>query len=109
VVEAIESSNGAFAVGVQWHPELLLQSMPLQLGSTAGWSRVRATRALSRRAAPCAAASPCGYARGPRALLLVRGLEPARARRPVLLVASSARRCGDAAVRALAVSLVGRR
>ena len=32
VVEAIESSNGAFAVGVQWHPELLLQSMPLQLG-----------------------------------------------------------------------------
>jgi len=32
VVEAIESSNGGFAVGVQWHPELLLQSMPLQLG-----------------------------------------------------------------------------
>jgi putative glutamine amidotransferase len=32
VVEAIESGNGTFAVGVQWHPELLLQSMPLQLG-----------------------------------------------------------------------------
>jgi len=32
VVEAIESNRGMFALGVQWHPELLLQSMPLQLG-----------------------------------------------------------------------------
>jgi putative glutamine amidotransferase len=32
VVEAIESTEYAFALGVQWHPELLLQSMPLQLG-----------------------------------------------------------------------------
>ena len=32
VVEAIECTEHPFAVGVQWHPELLLQSMPLQLG-----------------------------------------------------------------------------
>jgi putative glutamine amidotransferase len=32
VVEAIESSNGTFNLGVQWHPEMLLQSMPLHLG-----------------------------------------------------------------------------
>jgi putative glutamine amidotransferase len=32
VVEAIESTEHPFALGVQWHPELLLQSMPLQLG-----------------------------------------------------------------------------
>jgi putative glutamine amidotransferase len=32
VVEAIESVEHPFALGVQWHPELLLQSMPLQLG-----------------------------------------------------------------------------
>ena len=32
VIEAIESTRGIFAVGVQWHPELLLHSMPLQLG-----------------------------------------------------------------------------
>ena len=45
VVEAIESSNGAFAVGVQWHPELLLQSMPLQLGVYRGLvTRARDTR-----------------------------------------------------------------
>jgi putative glutamine amidotransferase len=45
VVEAIESSNGTFAVGVQWHPELLLQSMPLQLGVYRGLiTRARDTR-----------------------------------------------------------------
>jgi putative glutamine amidotransferase len=45
VVEAIESSNGLFAVGVQWHPELLLQSMPLQLGVYRGLvTRARDTR-----------------------------------------------------------------
>ena len=47
VVEAIESSDGAgaFAVGVQWHPELLLQSMPLQLGVYRGLvTRARDTR-----------------------------------------------------------------
>ncbi|MGO8971799.1 MAG: gamma-glutamyl-gamma-aminobutyrate hydrolase family protein [Myxococcaceae bacterium] len=32
VVEAVESTEHPFALGVQWHPELLLQSMPLQLG-----------------------------------------------------------------------------
>jgi putative glutamine amidotransferase len=32
VVEAIESTEYPFVLGVQWHPELLLQSMPLQLG-----------------------------------------------------------------------------
>jgi putative glutamine amidotransferase len=32
VVEAIESTEHPFVLGVQWHPELLLQSMPLQLG-----------------------------------------------------------------------------
>jgi putative glutamine amidotransferase len=32
VIEAIESSEHPFALGVQWHPELLLQSMPVHLG-----------------------------------------------------------------------------
>ena len=32
VIEAIESTRGIFAVGVQLHPELLLHSMPLQRG-----------------------------------------------------------------------------
>ena len=32
VVEAVESTEHPFALGVQWHPELLLQSTPLQLG-----------------------------------------------------------------------------
>jgi putative glutamine amidotransferase len=32
VVEAIESTEHPFALGVQWHPELLLLSMPLHLG-----------------------------------------------------------------------------
>ncbi len=32
VVEAVESTEHPFVLGVQWHPELLLQSMPLQLG-----------------------------------------------------------------------------
>jgi putative glutamine amidotransferase len=32
VVEAIECTDHPFALGVQWHPELLLQAMPLQLG-----------------------------------------------------------------------------
>jgi putative glutamine amidotransferase len=32
VVEAIEASQHVFAVGVQWHPELLLNTIPLHLG-----------------------------------------------------------------------------
>lgn len=32
VVEAIETNGEGFAVGVQWHPELLVQTMPLHLG-----------------------------------------------------------------------------
>jgi putative glutamine amidotransferase len=32
VVEAIECTEHPFALGVQWHPELMLESMPLQLG-----------------------------------------------------------------------------
>jgi putative glutamine amidotransferase len=32
VVEAIEVTDHPFALGVQWHPELLIHSMPLQLG-----------------------------------------------------------------------------
>lgn len=32
VVEAIEGQGFAFVVGVQWHPELLIQTMPLHLG-----------------------------------------------------------------------------
>ena len=32
VVEAIEVSTHSFAVGVQWHPELLIHSVPSHLG-----------------------------------------------------------------------------
>jgi putative glutamine amidotransferase len=32
VIEAIEARRYAFALGVQWHPELLIQSLPLHLG-----------------------------------------------------------------------------
>ncbi len=32
VVEAIELPNHSFAVGVQWHPELLINAIPLHLG-----------------------------------------------------------------------------
>ena len=32
VVEAVECTDHPFALGVQWHPELLIQAMPLQLG-----------------------------------------------------------------------------
>jgi putative glutamine amidotransferase len=32
VVEAIEATGNAFALGVQWHPELLTQSIPVHLG-----------------------------------------------------------------------------
>jgi putative glutamine amidotransferase len=32
VVEAIEGPSYAFALGVQWHPELLINSVPLHLG-----------------------------------------------------------------------------
>lgn len=32
VVEAIESPRHAFALGVQWHPELLIQTVPVHLG-----------------------------------------------------------------------------
>lgn len=37
VVEAIESTSYGFAVGVQWHPELLLASVPLHLGLYKGF------------------------------------------------------------------------
>lgn len=32
VVEAIEGQGYSFVVGVQWHPELLIQTLPLHLG-----------------------------------------------------------------------------
>ncbi len=32
VVEAIEAQSYAFAIGVQWHPELLIESVPSHLG-----------------------------------------------------------------------------
>jgi putative glutamine amidotransferase len=32
VVEAIEATGHVFAVGVQWHPELMLNTIPLHLG-----------------------------------------------------------------------------
>lgn len=32
VVEAIESSRYAFALGVQWHPELMLNTVPIHVG-----------------------------------------------------------------------------
>jgi len=32
VVEAIESTAHAFAMGVQWHPETLVNAMPAHLG-----------------------------------------------------------------------------
>jgi putative glutamine amidotransferase len=32
VIEAIEAPSYAFAVGVQWHPELMLESMPVHFG-----------------------------------------------------------------------------
>jgi putative glutamine amidotransferase len=32
VVEAIESPQYAFAVGVQWHPEYMMNTIPLHLG-----------------------------------------------------------------------------
>jgi putative glutamine amidotransferase len=32
VVEAIESSQYAFALGVQWHPELMLHTVPVSVG-----------------------------------------------------------------------------
>jgi putative glutamine amidotransferase len=32
VVEAIEATEHPFALGVQWHPELMVHTMPLQLG-----------------------------------------------------------------------------
>ena len=32
VIEAIEANGYHFAVGVQWHPELLIDSLPLHLG-----------------------------------------------------------------------------
>lgn len=45
VVEAIESSAYHFAVGVQWHPELLLESIPLHLGLYRAFvSRARESR-----------------------------------------------------------------
>jgi putative glutamine amidotransferase len=32
VVEGIELRSASFALGVQWHPELLINAMPLHLG-----------------------------------------------------------------------------
>jgi putative glutamine amidotransferase len=32
VVEAIESTQYAFALGVQWHPELMLNTVPIHVG-----------------------------------------------------------------------------
>lgn len=32
VIEGIEAKNHPFAIGVQWHPELLIQSIPTHLG-----------------------------------------------------------------------------
>lgn len=37
VIEAIEARNHPFAVGVQWHPELLVQTMPVHLGIYKGF------------------------------------------------------------------------
>ena len=37
VVEAIESPEHPFAVGVQWHPELLIQTIPVHLGVYQGF------------------------------------------------------------------------
>ncbi len=51
VVEAIELPSHAFAVGVQWHPELLLQTVPLAPGALQG------VRAQGPRAAAVAARS----------------------------------------------------
>jgi len=31
VIEAIEAPSYAFALGVQWHPELLISSLPIHL------------------------------------------------------------------------------
>lgn len=45
VIEAIESRNYAFAVGVQWHPELLIDNVPPNLGLYRGFvSRAREAR-----------------------------------------------------------------
>jgi len=32
IIEAIELRSHPFAIGVQWHPELLIHSIPLHLG-----------------------------------------------------------------------------
>ena len=45
VVEAIEGQGYPFALGVQWHPELMIQSLPLQLGIYRGFvQKARETR-----------------------------------------------------------------
>jgi putative glutamine amidotransferase len=37
VIEAIESQSHVFALGVQWHPELLVNTLPLHLGIYRGF------------------------------------------------------------------------
>jgi putative glutamine amidotransferase len=45
VVEAIEARSYAFAVGVQWHPEMLIHSIPTHLGLYRGFvGKARETR-----------------------------------------------------------------
>ena len=45
VIEAIESQSHAFALGVQWHPELLVNTLPLHLGIYRGFvQKARETR-----------------------------------------------------------------
>lgn len=42
IIEAVESTVHPFVLGIQWHPELLLQTMPLHLGIYRGFiSRAR--------------------------------------------------------------------
>ncbi len=45
VIEAVEARAYAFAVGVQWHPELLIENVPPNLGLYRGFvTRARETR-----------------------------------------------------------------
>ena len=45
VIEAIEAKNHPFAVGVQWHPELMMNTIPAHLGIYKGLvSKARESR-----------------------------------------------------------------
>ncbi len=46
VVEAIEATGYAFALGIQWHPELLIQAVPTHLGIYKGF--IQRARELRR-------------------------------------------------------------